>query len=218
MLVRDCMTRHPILISPKTPAAEAQRIMGENRIRHLPVTGTGKRLLGLITRQRLAMKPDDLASLNVWEITRRLSNMTAEKVMLPATRVHTIGPDKTVERAASLMTDYRIGCLPVMEDGVVVGIITETDLLRSFQVMLGIMGEGVRVTVNMPDRRGEFAKLMQVIVDRNWGVVGVGTFPNTRRDSYYYAVVKISNVSLDEVRDAIAGIESQEITDIRTIV
>jgi acetoin utilization protein AcuB len=212
------MTRHPILISPKTPAAEAQRIMGENRIRHLPVTGTGKRLLGLITRQRLAMKPDDLASLNVWEITRRLSNMTAEKVMLPATRVHTIGPDKTVERAASLMTDYRIGCLPVMEDGVVVGIITETDLLRSFQVMLGIMGEGVRVTVNMPDRRGEFAKLMQVIVDRNWGVVGVGTFPNTRRDSYYYAVVKISNVSLDEVRDAIAGIESQEITDIRTIV
>jgi len=218
MLVRDCMTRHPILISPKTPAAEAQRIMGENRIRHLPVTGTGKRLLGLITRQRLAMKPDDLASLNVWEITRRLSNMTAEKVMLPATRVHTIGPDKTVERAASLMTDYRIGCLPVMEDGVVVGIITETDLLRSFQVMLGIMGEGVRVTVNMPDRRGEFAKLMQVIVDRNWGVVGVGTFPNTRRDSYYYAVVKISNVSLDGVRDAIAGIESQEITDIRTIV
>lgn len=218
MLVRDCMTRHPIMISPKTPAAEAQRIMAENRIRHLPVAGSGKRLLGLITRQRLAMKPDDLASLNVWEITRRLSNLTAEKIMLPAARVRTIEPDKTVERAASLMTDYRIGCLPVMEENVVVGIITETDLLRSFQVMLGIQGEGVRVTVDMPNRHGEFAKLMRVIVDHNWGVVGVGTFPNARRDGYYYAVVKISNVNLEEVQAAIAGVESQEIVDIRTIV
>jgi len=217
MLVKDCMTRHPIMISPKTPAAEAQQIMAENHIHHLPVVGGGKRLLGLITRQRLAMKLDEIASLNVWEITRRLSDLTAEKVMLKAARVHTTSPDTTVEQASQMMTSHKIGCLPVIEDGVVVGIITEFDLLQSFQVMLGLPGAGVRVTVDMPNRRGEFVKLMGVLVERNWGVMGVGTFPHKRREGYYFTVVKITDVSAEEVRSAIEGIEDQEIVDIRTM-
>ena len=73
MLVKDYMTRHPIMISPTTPAAEAQKLMIENRVRHLPVVGDGKRLLGLVTRERLRIPPTDLGSLNVWEISRLLS-------------------------------------------------------------------------------------------------------------------------------------------------
>ncbi len=217
MLVKDCMTRHPIMISSTTPATEAQQIMAENHIRHLPVVGSGKRLLGLITRQRLAMKPDEMGSLNVWEITRRLSDLTAEKVMLKTTRVQTTSPNVTVEQASNTMTTHKVGCLPVVEDGVVVGIITEIDLLRSFEVMLGLPGAGVRVTVDMPNRKGEFVKLMSVLVERDWGVMGVGTFPNKRRDGYYFTVVKITNVTADEVQAALAGIDGQEIVDIRTM-
>ena len=217
MLVKDCMTRHPIMISPTTPATEAQQIMAENHIRHLPVIGSGKRLLGLITRQRLAMKPEEMGSLNVWEITRRLSDLTAEKVMLKAARVQKISPDVTVEQASNAMTTHKVGCLPVVDDGVVVGIITEIDLLQSFEVMLGLPGAGVRVTIDMPNRRGEFVKLMSRLVERNWGVMGVGTFPNKRRDGYYFTVVKITDVTADEVRAAIAGISDQEIVDIRTM-
>lgn len=217
MLVKDCMTRHPIMISPKIPAADAQHIMTENHIRHLPVVGSGKRLLGLITRQRLAMKPDEMGSLNVWEITRRLSDLTAEKVMLKTARVQTTAPDITVEQASQTMTKHKVGCLPVIEDGSVVGIITAVDLLDAFQVMLGLPGAGVRVTVDMPNRKGEFIKLMSVLVERNWGVMGVGTFPNKRRDGYYFTVVKITNVTADEVQAAIATITDQEIVDIRTM-
>ncbi|MFQ5419356.1 MAG: CBS domain-containing protein, partial [Anaerolineae bacterium] len=133
MLVKDCMTRHPIMIAPETLAAEAQKIMSENNVRHLPVVGDGKRLAGLITRERLSLKPDVLGSLNVWEITRFLSELTVEKVMLRAEHVHTIDPTRTVERAARMMTDYKVGCLPVTEDDVVVGIISEIDLLHSYQ-------------------------------------------------------------------------------------
>lgn len=53
MLVKNCMTRHPIMIAPEKLASEAQKIMAENNVRHLPVVGDGKRLLGLITRERL---------------------------------------------------------------------------------------------------------------------------------------------------------------------
>src|SRR5262245_51509025 len=98
MLVKDCMTRHPIMIPPSTFATEAQHIMTENHVRHLPVVGDGKKLLGLLTRNRLSIKPDTLSSLNVWEITRFLSNLTVEKIMLKADQVYTIEPHKTVER------------------------------------------------------------------------------------------------------------------------
>ena len=73
MLVKDYMTRHPIMIPPSMAAAEAQKIMSENKVRHLPVVGDGKRPLGLVTRQSLRIPPAELGSLNVWEITRFLS-------------------------------------------------------------------------------------------------------------------------------------------------
>ncbi|MFQ5575509.1 MAG: CBS domain-containing protein [Anaerolineae bacterium] len=218
MLVKDCMTRHPIMIPPTMPAAEAQKIMAENKIRHLPVISDGKRLLGLITRQRLALKPDMLGSLNVWEITRHLSNLTVKKVMLPAKEVHTIVPDKTVERAARTMTDHKIGCLPVIDDEVVVGIITEADLLLSFQEMLGLHTEGVRVTVRQPDQVGEGIKLIKAVSEQGWPIMGMAGCPAPRRPGYYDVVLKIAGVSLSQVQEVVSRVSEQEIVDIRTVV
>lgn len=218
MLVKDCMTRHPIMISPETPAAEAQKIMAENQIRHLPVVGSGKRLLGLITRQRLALKPDELGSLNIWEISRRLSDLKAQQIMLKADNVHTITPDRAVERAARVLTDHKVGCLPVIEDGVVVGILTETDLLKAFQVMLGLPAEGVRVTVRMPNRQGEFNKVTMAIAKQGWGVLGIGSFPPRKHPESYDLVLKIPRVSVAEVEEVLGSVPDQEIIDIREVV
>ena len=68
MLVKDYMTKHPLMVQPTMPIVEAQRYMAENNIRHLPITGKGKRLSGLVTRQTLLVQPATLGSLNVWEI------------------------------------------------------------------------------------------------------------------------------------------------------
>lgn len=218
MLVKDCMTRHPVMVGPNTLAAEAQGIMLENKIRHLPVAGDGKRLMGLITRQRLALKSDAVGSLNVWEITRRLSNITVGDVMLKADEVHTIEPDRTVERAARSMTEHKIGCLPVIEENVVVGILSEIDLLNSFQTMLGLPAEGVRVTMRMPNKQGEFAKLTSVIAKYGLGIMGIGSFPSPRRPGFYDMVLKIPRVTLVEVQKILGDIPEQEIIDIREVV
>jgi acetoin utilization protein AcuB len=139
--------------------------------------------------------------------------------MVKSRDVITISPDHTVERGAALMTTNKIGCLPVVEDGnIVVGIVTETDLLNSFQVMLGLPNEGVRVTVRMPERRGEFVKLMNVLTDQQWSVMGVGHFPARRRPGFYDVVVKIPGVSIEEVQGALSTISEQEIVDIRIVV
>jgi acetoin utilization protein AcuB len=219
MLVNDCMTRHPILISPEIPASEAQKIMTENNIRHLPVTGDGKRLEGLITRQSFAMSPDVLASLDVWDITRYLSGLYVKNIMLAADKIYTITPQKTVERAARIMNEHKIGCLPVLEDGeVVVGIITETDLLDALQEMLGMPEKGVRVTMRMPDRPGEFAKLSDALGEHRMGVIGIGTYPSRRREGYWDVVLKIRKVSCPEVDAALSNIPDQEIIDLRDVV
>ena len=117
MLIRDCMTRHPILAPLTMRASEAQALMVENNIRHLPVVGDGKRLAGLITRERLSVKADMLGSLNVWEISRFLSDQRVSDLMVKVADLMTITPDRTVERAAAMMTEHKIGCLPVVETG-----------------------------------------------------------------------------------------------------
>ncbi len=218
MLVKDCMTRHPVMISPTTKAAEAENIMSENKVRHLPVVGDGKRLEGLVTRQSLTIKPDMLGSLNVWEITRYLANMTVKDLMVRLGEVFTIGPDKTIERAARTMSEHKIGCLPVIEDGVVVGIITEVDLMNAFQMMLGLPASGVRVTVRMPNKSGEFSKLTAALSNNGWGVMGIGSFPSFRKEGHYDVVLKIPGVDVEAVKKVIGQIPEQEVVDIRESV
>jgi acetoin utilization protein AcuB len=207
------------MVSPSTPAAEAQRIMNDNQIRHLPVVGDGKKLFGLVTRMALAIDPSILGSLDVWEISRKLSGLSVEAIMLPAARVYTIAPEKTIERAAQYMSDYKIGCLPVIEEGgIVVGILTDIDVLHAFQQMLGLPAPGVRVTMRMPNRPGEFTKLTAALADQRWGVMGVGTFPSPRHDGYYDAVIKIPGITTEEARAILAGVPDQQIVDIRDVV
>jgi len=219
MLVRDCMTRHPILISPNWSASEAERLMSENRIRHLPVVEDGKRLVGLITRQRLSMKPEMLGSLNVWEISRYLADLKVKQIMIKRKAIVTVDEDRSVERAASLMSENRIGCLLVVDDDeAVVGVVTEVDILRAFQEMLGLPVDGLRVTVRMSNRPGEFANLTRVLADLDWCVMGIGTFPTRRKPGFYDAVLKISDVTEEEVRAELSKIEGQEVIDVRATV
>jgi acetoin utilization protein AcuB len=206
------------MIAPETLATEAQQIMTENHVRHLPVVGDGKKLLGLITRERLALKPDMMGSLDIWEITRYISNLTVNKVMLPAKKVYIVDPQRTVERAARIMSEHKVGCLPVIEDDVVVGIISEIDLLRSYQDMLGLPADGVRVTMRMPDTEGQFAKIASVVAKQGWGIMGIGSFPTPRREGFYDMVLKIPKVSKEDVEKVLSQVEGQQIVDIRDVV
>ncbi len=215
MLVKDFMTRHPVMVPPTTPAAEAQQVMRENKVRHLPVVGDGKRLEGLITRERLRVSPTDLGSLNVWEITRFLSNMSVKDMMLKGNDVVTIAPDVTLEEAARIMAQKRIGCLVVLEQGVVVGIITETDMLIELNQLLGGDVSGVRVTMRMPDRIGEFAKIFGAISSHGWGIYASGSVPTPKHPGYWDVVVKVRNVPKDDLVAVLEKIEDQEIIDVR---
>jgi len=215
MLVKDFMTRHPVMVPPTTPAAEAQQVMRENKVRHLPVVGDGKRLEGLITRERLRVSPTDLGSLNVWEITRFLSHMTVKEMMLKGRDVITTAPDVTLEDAAQIMAQEKIGCLVVIEENVVVGIITETDMLVELNQLLGGDVSGVRVTMRVPDKIGEFAKIFGAISSHGWGIYASGSAPTRKHPGYWDVVVKVRNVPKDDLVAVLEKIEDHEIVDAR---
>ena len=215
MFVKDYMTRHPIMIAPDTRVIEAQRLMGENNIRHLPIVGDGKRILGLVTRGRLQIPPDKLGSLNVWEIARFLAELTAKKVMIKKADLFTIGPDATLEDAAALMSAHKVGGLPVVEDDIVIGIITETDILVEFQNLLGANEPGWRVTMRVPDRTGEFARLSQAIRERDWGIMAMGAVRAPKQPDSWDIVVKVRRCTKEELVAVLEAIEEQLIMDVR---
>lgn len=217
MLVKDYMTRHPIMIPPTMPAAEAQEIMVENRVRHLPVVGDGKRPLGLITRQSLRIPPADLGSLNVWEIARYLSEMKAKDLMVKLEDLITVAPEATLEEAAETMATKKFGCLPVVEDNVVVGIITETDILIELANLLGRHVSGVRLIVRVPEKVGGYAKVMNTFWTRGWGLYATGSVPAPRRPGFWDMVLKVRDVSKEEVVIALGELEEAKIIDIREI-
>lgn len=215
MLVKDYMTRHPIMIEPTLRVVDAQKLMAENGIRHLPVVGDGKRLLGLVTRQRLAIPAEKLSSLDVWEITRYLSNLTASDVMIKGLDLKAIGPDATLEEAADLLIRNKISGLPVVEDGIVVGILTETDLLIELQNLLGAVDAGWRLVMRVPDQKGEFRKLVRAISDQGWGIMAMGSVRSPKQPGRWDIILKVRHCTHGELMAVLEKVEGQEIVDVR---
>jgi len=217
MLVKDYMTRHPLMAEPSMSIIEAQRYMGKNNVRHLPIVGDGKRLLGLVTRQSLLVQPGTLGSLNVWEISRYLSRLTVGEVMIKVPEVITTESDITIEEAARVMVQNKIGCLPVLQEGILVGIITEIDLLAHLTEMMATRVPGVRVTVRQPNVTGELAKLVNVIAAHGWGILTCGGVPSPQDPTKWDAVIKIRHVPQEEIIAALKTIDGQEIVDVRKV-
>lgn len=162
MLVRGRMTRDVITVHPEATVAEALELTRGHNIRHLPVMDA-RELKGIVSDRdlRMAMGPDaDLESVTVSDL------MTAKAVTTP--------PETPVETAAQLLVEHRIGCLPVVEDGELVGILTESDLLRALVDLMGGRKHSRRLELLAPDRPGELARVVRVIgIDMGINITGV---------------------------------------------
>ncbi len=215
MFVKDYMTRHPVMVEPEMSIVEAQGIMAETHVRHLPVVGKGKQLMGLVTRERMRIPPTELASLNVWEITRFLSDMTVADVMVKRENVITTRPDVALEKAAQIMIGNKIGSLPVLEEGIVIGIITEIDMMAQLTDLLGGNVPGVRATVRMPNRKGELAKITGAISEQGWGIYASGGVPTPKDPDHWDCVIKVRDVPKEDLLALLETIEGHEVIDVR---
>jgi CBS domain-containing protein len=129
MRVRELMTAKPITVDPETPMLEARQRMVEERIRHLVVVENAL-VGGIVTDRDIRLNlPSPATSLSVWEINYLLAQLTVGGVM--SRTVIVVDPDRPIAEAARLMMDHKIGALPVVDEGRLVGIITESDFVRA---------------------------------------------------------------------------------------
>ena len=127
-IVRNWMTPNPITITPQTTLPEAHRLMNEHNVRRLPVVNKGK-LVGIVTRGDVReAQASDATTLSVYELNYLLDQIPAKEFM--AYEPLTVSADAPIGEAARRMLQHKIGGLPVVEYGELVGIITETDLCR----------------------------------------------------------------------------------------
>ncbi len=175
MLVRERMSKNPYTITADMSVAEALRRMHEVHVRRFPVLDKSGKLVGIVAEKDLLYaSPSPATSLSIYEIHYLVSKLTVAQVMKK--EVITVTEDTPVEDAARIMTDRKIGSLPVVRDGQLVGIVTETDLFRLFQELLGARKKGVRLTLLLPEVKGTLAKITTAIAQKGGNIIALGTF------------------------------------------
>jgi acetoin utilization protein AcuB len=181
MFVRMWMTPDLITVPPETPILEAQDIMKKHGVRRLPVVNKRGKLVGIVTKSDiLEAGPSDATTLSVWELNYLLARTTVEQIMVKAEDLITVSPDDPIERAALLMRQHKVGGLPVVEKGHLVGIITESDIFEVFLRLLGVHQKGTRLTVELEDRPGALAEVLEVIRDHDANVRSIVTCDECR--------------------------------------
>lgn len=173
MLVRKKMKRDLVTITKDERMTIAKKILQEKNIRHLPVVD-GKKLIGLVTNMDIRKaEASPATSLEIRELHYLLDKIKVSEIM--TRNVITIHPDTSVEEAATLLHDNKIGCLPVVEDGNLAGIITENDVMEIFIQVMGLKEKGSRIEVVLEDRPGALADVTRIIKEHNVNIISVVT-------------------------------------------
>jgi len=213
MLIRDRMTRNPVLCTADLSVTDAFDLMKKSHIRRMPVVDKNGKLVGIVSdKDLLRVTPSPATTLSAYEIPYLLSKVKVSDVM--AKKVITVAEETPVEEAARIMADNKIGGLPVVdESNVVVGIITETDIFKTFLELIGARRPGVRITMIVKDKRGELARIGQAIADIGGNIIATVELPGTD-PSNYEVLLKVIGVSKDALEAALKPMV-ERITDVR---
>jgi acetoin utilization protein AcuB len=212
MLVKERMSSPVITVEPSMPIMQALDLMKQQRIRRMPVVKDGK-MIGIVSdKDLLNASPSDATSLSVWELNYLLAKITVGDIMTK--KVITVTEDTPIEEAAYLMDVNKIGGLPVLANGKLVGLITETDLFRIFLELMGAQQEGVRVTALVPDTLGELDVLTHAIAEAGGEFLAFGQFAG-ESSANRIVTFKVSNLDEETVREKIAP-HIEKLVDIRT--
>jgi acetoin utilization protein AcuB len=212
MLVKDRMTPNPVTISPESTHKQANELLRDHKIHHLPVVDKHGELVGIVVEQDLlAAQPSPATTLSIYEIHGLLSKLQVKQIM--SHPVVTITPDCPLEGAARLMLDKGIGSLLVVEDDKLVGIITDTDIFNALAMLLGGGEEGARFTLHLPDRPGVLANIAQIVADAGGNIVSVTTW-DSAVDGRAYITIKEQGADFAQLKPALEA-SDVEVVDVR---
>jgi acetoin utilization protein AcuB len=191
------MTPRPITISDDVAVDKALALMHSESVRRLPVMDKHGKMVGIVSElDLLKVSPSPATTLSIYEIPYLLSKIKMQDIMTKD--VVTVTEDTTLEEAARLMADSKIGGLPVMRGDELVGIITETDIFKVFLEMLGARQEAVRVTVEIPGEKGIIAKITGVIAGMDGNIMALSAIQGEDA-SHYLLTLRVIDVPQEKL-------------------
>ncbi len=213
MNVKQRMTPSPITAHPKMTHQQAMKLMNEHNIRRLPVLDKNGHLIGIVTMSDLlSAAPSQATSLSIYEIYTLLSDLTLDQIM--SSPVYAVNEECSLAQAARLMLDHHISALPVMRGEELVGIITETDIFRTFVEIMGGGEPGFRIDLRVPDEKGMLAAVSQAFAEAGSNIVSLTTFEG---EDSTYGILSIKERGADEValQVALGKLGNVEIVEFR---
>ncbi len=183
MRIRDIMTQNPITVDSETLVSDAQKIMKEHNIRRLPIVDKGK-LVGIITQHvLLEASPSPATSLSTYELNYLLSKMKVKEIMKKNPVI--FSPDTPFEEALRLGQEKKIGSFPVVDKGKLVGIATESDIVRFLTRALGIREEGSRITIEgLGGKLVDLEKIISIVNQHNTIILSMISLPRSEKKDW----------------------------------
>jgi acetoin utilization protein AcuB len=210
MLVHERMTTNPITVQADMSVPEALKLMHDRKIRRTPVLDAAGRLVGIVSEKDLLFaSPSPTTSLSIYEVHYLMARLTVEKVMTK--KIICVDGETPIEEAARIMADNKIGGLPVVNQGKLAGIITETDMFRSFLELLGGRRNGVRVTASVSGEKGTFARISSAVAAAGGDIIGFASYEDRAE---WRLTLKVQGLSRDELVAVMKPVV-REIIDVR---
>jgi len=174
MIVAKRMMRTPVFLDEDDSMKTAMDTLKDREIRHLPVLKGGEKLVGILTETDIKQaSPSTATALEIREVYYLLDKIKVKQIMTK--RPYTISPTAPIEEAAMVMREKKIGCLPVMEEGRLVGILTETDILDAFIESMGVRGPGRRIELVLPTMGKGLFEVLKLLKDFDANIVSLAT-------------------------------------------
>lgn len=214
MLVKDIMVRNPFTAKPENTVPEVKALMSKQKVNKIPILDENGKLVGIVTKNDIEKAtPNDSTTLDVFELSYLLGKLKIEKIMHKDVKFCT--ETETLENAASIMQDYGIGCLPVLKDNKLIGIITETDIFHAFIDLFGARFPGIRVTFTIDEKPGQLSKIATGIAGLNGNIITT-LHSDAKDDLHRVITLKCTGVSLEQTRALIEECGG-DIEDIRSV-
>jgi len=190
MTIRRKMSHRPITISPDKNVLDALDVMKKNSIRHLPVVD-GKKFVGFVSEF-------DLREVRLLPLS--------EEIMVRDVMIKdpvTISPEESLEDAARLISKYKIGGLPVLENGKLVGVITSKDILAAFIEMMGVLESSSRIDVILGKKPQAFEEISRLIKENGGNIISVGTTTHADESGKKVHFFRLEKCEVEPIVDAI---------------
>jgi acetoin utilization protein AcuB len=204
MKIKDIMTWNVVTVTSDTPIMEARKIMETHKIRRVPVVDRGK-LVGLVTLDRIiGVGPSQATSLSIWEINYLLAKMKVGEIMQKD--VVTIEPEASIEQGLSRGLNMKVGIMPVIDNGKVIGVVTTTDfLLKVLNVSLGIGQPGIRLNIANCSQAKNIREIMEIVEKSGLKIVAAHTMPPAEDSPMGFSL----QLDTDDVKDLVKQIEAK---------